>query len=133
MSEITDGINRIRLYLAKNYSDIAESWQPGLNIQEIRSRTQYLSFELSDEVSELLQYISIDKRLAVFARAELYDLNTALKIYEDFADSSLNDELKAFPLFFSEDYQEYWFAICDNSENKPIIAIGFDDPELVIR
>ena len=56
MSELTDGLNRIRAYLESNYPDMAAKLPPGLPLEKIEEIFQILPYRLPQEVYELYQW-----------------------------------------------------------------------------
>lgn len=56
MSELTNALDRIRIYLEINYPDIASKLPAGLPLKKIEERFQTLPYKLPQEVYELYQW-----------------------------------------------------------------------------
>ena len=142
MSDLINGVDRIRLWLQNNSPEIAESLQPGLDIKEIKQKTQWFPFKLSNEIFDLFQCISVNKASNIFGDGNyLLSPENSLRIYQDEGEVEYGEGLgkyfisaniPAFPLFVSPDCQSYSWAVCDDSEDLPIILLGWEDPELII-
>ncbi|WP_445638434.1 hypothetical protein NSTC745_03704 [Nostoc sp. DSM 114161] len=132
MSSLTEGLNRILIWLDEHYTDIASSLSPGLSYGEITKKIGDLPFKLSREVYEIFQWRNGSNN-SIFGGASLFSLNGSLTLYQDFKDYFLDSDIKAFPIFANEDSAEYYFAVCETLEELPIITIGFDEPEIIVK
>ncbi|MDZ8026346.1 MAG: hypothetical protein RMX65_008865 [Nostoc sp. DedQUE01] len=133
MSSLTEGLNRIFVWLDEHYPDIASSLSPGLSYGEITKKIGDLPFKVSDEVYEIFQWRNGSQNNSIFGGASLFSLNGALTLYQNFEDYFLDSDIKTFPIFTNDNSAEYYFAICETLEELPIITIGFDEPEIIVK
>jgi len=133
MSSLTEGLNRIFVWLDEHYPNIGSSLSPGLSYGEITEKVRDLPFKLSNEVYEIFQWRNGSPNNNIFGGAALFSLKGALTLYQNFEDYFIDSDIQGFPIFANDNSEEYYFAVCGGSEELPVITIGFGEPDIMVK
>lgn len=142
MSELTQALNRIMIWLSKNQPSFANSFLPGLTNQEIQTKIQHLPIELPEEIYELYCWRNGTEgrhNCEFYPALNFLTLEKAVKLYEDIVTLDNTEEeikfegYKLFP-FITTDAELTNVLVKDKQEKSSlIIDLYLEDcePEII--
>ncbi|MBA3921472.1 MAG: hypothetical protein H0X31_07160 [Nostocaceae cyanobacterium] len=130
MSELTEGLERISLWLKKNRPDIASQLRPGLSREEIDAEAHILPFKLPEEIYELYQWRDGSSDNFLFERYDFMSLHAAVSAYsEQMSELRYNEreEVKffefSFPIFKLWYQGDVFYTIVPDKPGENIIRM----------
>ncbi|GAA6614673.1 hypothetical protein [Scytonema sp. NUACC26] len=135
MSELTEGLERIRLWLMRNIPDRAAQLSPGLSRAEIDAQAHILPFKLPEEIYELYQWRDGSSGYNfLFENSEFMSLQEAVSAYCEQMGESRYDEREeakffeySFPIFKLWYQGNVFYTVVPYQQGKSIIRMY--DPE----
>lgn len=129
MADLTEALNFIENWVTTNMVDHPAAMRPGLSREEIKKKTEGLSFQLSEELYELYQWRNGGEKPFI-PDVNAWDLAYFFSLGESLSSAYEWQGSVIFPLFMIE--ETGYFTVCTSETSAIAPVYCSDSPEEAI-